>query len=124
MLIKEGLTERILAGAIEVHKNLGPGLLESVYEACLCKELLLNGIQFERQKDVPVIYKGERIDFGYRLDIVVCGEVIIELKAVEALTKVHEAQLLTYMKLSEINIGLLMNFNVLLMKDGIKRFVL
>jgi GxxExxY protein len=124
VLIKEGLTEKIIGAAIDLHRELGPGLLESAYEECLCRELLWREMHYERQKELPVLYKGEPVDCAYRLDLVVAGEVIIELKAVEALSKLHEAQLLTYMKLSGISIGLLINFNVRILSDGIKRLVL
>jgi GxxExxY protein len=119
----EELTERIIAAAIEVHRNLGPGLLESAYEECLCKELSQAGIVFERQRELPIVYKGSAIDCTYRMDLVVNGDVVIEIKAVETILKVHEAQILTYMKLSGIGIGLLLNFNVVMMRDGIRRFV-
>ena len=110
--------------AIEVHRELGPGLLESTYEQCLAHELKLNGILFQLQRPQAVQYKGIRLDCGYRLDLLVESELIIELKSVEKLRGIHEAQLLTYMKLAGIKTGLLMNFNVTKLKDGIKRFVL
>ena len=102
---------------------MGPGLLESAYEQCLCRELDRRGINFERQVDLPIDYKGYRIDSGYRLDLVVDHRVVVELKAVRQLEKFHEAQLLTYLKLTGLNLGLLLNFNVVLLKDGIKRLV-
>jgi len=117
------LTGRIIAAAIEVHRYLGPGLLESAYEQCLCSELHHRGINFERQVDLPIDYKGYRIDSGYRLDLVVDHSVVVELKAVRQLERIHEAQLLTYLKLTGLNLGLLLNFNVVLLKDGIKRLV-
>jgi GxxExxY protein len=117
------LTGRIIAAAIEVHRYLGPGLLESAYEQCLCRELHHRGINFERQVDLPIDYKGYRIDSGYRLDLVVDNSVVVELKAVRQLERIHEAQLLTYLKLTGLNLGLLLNFNVVLLKDGIKRLV-
>jgi GxxExxY protein len=117
------LTGRIISAAIEVHRYLGPGLLESVYEECLCMELQRRGINFERQVDLPIDYKGYRIDSGYRLDLVVDHSVVVELKAVRQLEKIHEAQLLTYLKLTGLKLGLLLNFNVVLLKDGIKRLV-
>jgi GxxExxY protein len=123
MLRNEELTERIIAAAIEVHKELGPGLLESTYEECLCRELSSAGLHFERQRELPVVYKGEVVEGVYRLDLLIEGAVIIELKSVDALAKIHEAQLLTYMKMSGISIGLLVNFNVPVLKVGIKRFV-
>ena len=123
-LIEAGLTGRVIGAAIEVHKQLGPGLLESAYEVCLCREFELLGIAFERQVPLPVEYKGLRLDGGYRLDLVVEGQLILELKSVEELLPLHEAQLLTYLKLSGIKVGLLINFNVPALKDGIKRRVL
>ncbi|PAW86510.1 MAG: GxxExxY protein [Pedosphaera sp. Tous-C6FEB] len=114
----------VIGAAIEVHRVLGPGLLESAYEECLCHELSLRGIAFERQLALPVDYKGVRLDCGYRLDIVLPGKLVVELKAVEQLASIHDAQLLTYLKLSGIRTGLLLNFNVPLLRDGIRRFVL
>ncbi len=115
------LTGRIIGAAIEVHKALGPGLLESAYEECLCIELGLRKMPNERQKELPVEYKGVKLDCGYRLDIVVANRVIVELKACESLLPIHEAQLLTYLKLSGIKVGLLINFNVPILKEGIRR---
>jgi GxxExxY protein len=120
---KGELTREIISSAIEVHRNLGPGLLESVYEECLCRELSKAGFTFERQRELPVQYKGQALDYLYRMDLVVAGEVVVEIKAIEAVLKVHEAQLLTYMKLSGIGVGLLLNFNVAMMRDGIRRFI-
>ena len=120
---RDQLTEAVLGAAIEVHRVLGPGLLESVYERCLCREFTLRGITHQRQMALPVVYKGEPIDADLYLDIVVEKQLILELKAVEALLAIHEAQLLTYLKLSGIHRGLLLNFNVRLLKDGIKRLV-
>lgn len=117
------LSGQIIGAAIEVHKSLGPGLLESAYEECLCRELDLIGLSFKRQKSLPVKYKGLDLDCGYRLDIVVEELVILELKAVEMLTPLHEAQLLTYLRLSGLWLGLLINFNVPILKDGIRRIV-
>jgi GxxExxY protein len=117
------LTGQIISAAIEVHRILGPGLLESAYEECLCRELHRRGINFERQVDLPIDYKGYRIESGYRLDLVVDHRVVVELKAVRQLEKIHEAQLLTYLKLTGLNLGLLLNFNVVLLKEGIKRLV-
>lgn len=113
----------MIGAAIEVHRVLGPGLLESAYEECLCHELSLRGIPFERQVALPVNYKGVHLDCGYRLDIVLPGKLVVELKAVEQLAPVHDAQLLTYLKLSGIRTGLLLNFNSTLMRDGIRRLV-
>lgn len=115
------LTEKIIGFAIEVHRHLGPGLLESTYEECLCHELSLDGLVFRRQVSLPVIYKSVRLDCGYRLDIVVGNAVVIEVKSVERLLPVHEAQLITYLKLSGIPTGLLLNFNTPVLKDGIRR---
>jgi GxxExxY protein len=118
------LSRRVLGAAIEVHRAFGPGLLESAYEECLCHELALGGIAFQRQVELPVQYKGVLLDCGYRLDIVVEDRLIVELKAVEELMPVHHAQLLTYLKLTGKRVGLLINFNVELLKDGIIRRVL
>jgi GxxExxY protein len=115
------LTGQVISAAIEVHKNLGPGLLESVYEECLCRELQLREIPYERQKELTIEYKGAKLDCGYRLDIFVANSVIVELKACENLQPIHEAQLLTYLKMTGLKIGLLINFNVPLLKEGIKR---
>ena len=117
------LTEKIIGAAIEVHPELGPGLLESAYEQCLCHELSLQNLGFQRQAELPVTYKGLRLDCGYKMDVVVEDLVIVELKTVEKLLPVHEAQLLTYLKLSNHQVGLLMNFNVALLKNGLKRIV-
>jgi len=118
------LTERIIGLAIEVHRQLGPGLLESAYEECLCFELKQDGLPFRRQVALPVVYKSIRLDCGYRLDIVVQDKVILELKTVERLLPVREAQMLTYMKLSGIRTGLLLNFNSAVLKDGLRRLML
>lgn len=117
-------TETIIGAAIEVHRNLGPGLLESAYEECLCHELKLRDMSFQRQVPLPVIYKGMRLDCGYRLDLLVNDEVVVELKAVDSLQPIHEAQLLTYLRLGGWKVGLLLNFNVPVLKYGIKRMVL
>lgn len=117
------ITEAIIGSAIEVHRALGPGLLESAYEECLCRELVLRGLPFERQRDLPVEYKGVKLDCGYRLDLLVMKLVVVEIKAVERLLPIHEAQVLTYLKLGRWQVGLLMNFNVPVLKDGIKRIV-
>ena len=117
------LTGKVIGAAIEVHKALGPGLLESTYEECLCHELQLRKIAYERQKPLPIEYKGVRLDCGYRLDLLVQGKIILELKACEKIDPIHEAQLLTYLKLSGMNVGLLLNFNVPVMRDGIVRIV-
>ncbi|MBL0224424.1 MAG: GxxExxY protein [Geobacteraceae bacterium] len=121
---KNSITEKIIGAAIEVHKSLGPGLLESVYETCLCHELQLLGLSFERQKALPVIYKGIRLEAGLRIDIIVEGTVVVELKCVENIVPIHESQLLTYMRLSGLSTGLILNFYTSRMTDGIKRMVL
>jgi GxxExxY protein len=115
---------RLLDAAFEVHRKLGPGLLESVYEVCVCHELVKLGVPFQRQTCLPIKYDEIHIDAGLRLDIVVANEVIGELKAVETILPVHEAQLLTYLKLTGMRLGFLINFNVTLLKHGIKRIVL
>jgi GxxExxY protein len=120
----DAVTERIIGLAIQVHRHLGPGLLESAYEECLCYELRENEIAFRRQVPLPIIYKGIRLDCGYRLDILVEEQVILELKTVERLLPIHEAQMLTYLKLSGIHIGLLLNFNTAVLKDGLRRILL
>ena len=117
-------TREIIGAAIDVHREPGPGLLESVYEACLCRELSRRGLSFERQIALPIAYKGEKLDAGLRIDLLVDDRVVIELKSVEKLGPVHEAQLLTYLKLTGKQIGLLLNFNVRRMTDGVKRMVL
>ena len=116
------ITEKIIGCSIEVHRHLGPGLLESAYEECLSFELKKAGLKVERQLPVPVIYKDIKLDCGYRIDLLVENHVIIELKTVEAFAPVHEAQILTYMKFAKKNIGLLINFNVTLLKNGVKRY--
>jgi GxxExxY protein len=117
------LSNKIIGAAIEVHKALGPGLLESAYEECLCQELELRGLHYERQKPLPVVYKGRKLDCGYRLDVVVENEIILELKSSETLEPIYDAQLLTYLKLSGLHLGLILNFNVSMMRDGIRRIV-
>lgn len=124
MLLEQELTRKIIKCAIEVHKALGHGLLESSYEKCLMKEFELSDVLFKSKIEIPLDYKVVRIDAGYRIDLIVEQKVIIELKAVGLLIPVHEAQLLTYMKLTGIRVGMLMNFNVSVLKDGIKRMVL
>lgn len=118
------LSKQIIGAAIEVHRQLGPGLLESAYEECLAYELSLRQVPFERQKPVPVVYKQVHLDCGFRLDLLVGSLVVVELKAVDALTSVHEAQVLTYLKLTGCKLGLLPNFNVPVMRDGIKRLAM
>jgi GxxExxY protein len=117
------LSQAIIGAAIEVHRTLGPGLLESAYEECLAKELSLRQIPFERQKPLPVEYKGLKLDCGYRLDLLVANRVVVEIKAVDALIPLHEAQLLSYLKLGGWKMGLLINFHATLLKNGLKRLV-
>ena len=117
------ITEKILGAAIAVHRELGPGLLESAYEACLAYELVESGLHVEKQKALPITYRGINLDCGYRLDLLVEDAVIVELKAVERLEAIHEAQLLSYLKLSQCPVGLLLNFNVIELRQGIRRLV-
>jgi GxxExxY protein len=119
-----GLTKLIIGLAIEVHQQLGPGLLESAYEECLCYELKQGGLAYVRQAPLPIVYKDVRLDCGYRLDLVVERQVIIEIKSVERLLPIHDAQVLTYLRLSGCRIGLIMNFNTAMLKDGLRRLVL
>ena len=121
--MENGVTEKIIGAAIEVHRHLGPGLLESVYEECLCYELSQCGLQFQRQLPVPVLYKGIKLDCGYRVDLMVEDAVIVEIKSVDGISPVHQAQIISYLKLSGKSIGLLINFNVVRLNNGIKRFV-
>jgi GxxExxY protein len=118
------ITHAIIGAAMEVHRTLGPGLLESAYEECIAREFILRGIKFERQKPVPVVYKDVKLECGYRMDFLVEGDVVVELKAVDAFAPVHEAIVLTYMRLSGRRLGLLINFNVLILKEGIRRFII
>ncbi|PYK30346.1 MAG: GxxExxY protein [Verrucomicrobia bacterium] len=118
------LSERVIGLAIEVHRSLGPGLLESIYEECLCLEIKRTHLNFRRQVVLPVSYKGVRLNCGYRLDLVVENRIVVEVKAIEKLMPVHEAQLLTYMRLGRIPVGLLLNFNSATLKDGIRRLQL
>ena len=124
MLYEQELTEHIIGALIDVHRALGPGLLESAYQACLAREFSLRELPFEQEKPLPVEYKGVLLDCGYRLDFIVAGKVIVELKAVDVLQPVHEAQLLTYLRLTGRKVGLLVNFNVPILRRGIKRMVL
>ena len=123
-MIENQLTEQIIGGAIEVHKHWGPGLYEEIYERSMYRELHLRNVPFESQLALPLIYKGEKIGEDLRLDLIVGSKVVVELKAVKELEPIHEAQLLTYMKLTQSRVGLLINFNVSVLKDGIKRRVL
>jgi GxxExxY protein len=116
-------TEAIIGAAIEVHRHLGPGLLESAYEECLCEEHLVRRIPFKRQVALPVSYKSKKLDIGYRIDLLVNDEVVVELKTVESILPIHEAQTLTYMRLGGWQVGLILNFNVVVLKNGIKRLV-
>ena len=117
------ITEAIIGAAIDVHRALGPGLLESAYEACLIYDLRIAGLSVEQQKPLPVTYRGIELECGYRMDLIVEGKVIVELKAVEKLLPIHKAQLMSYLKLSDCKIGLLVNFNVEVLKNGIQRVV-
>ena len=118
------LTGEIIGAAIEVHKALGPGLLESAYEECLCREFGLRQLHFKRQQAIPVEYKGVKLDCGYRIDFLIEDLVILELKSVDSLQPIHEAQLLTYLKLTGLKVGLLINFNVPVLKQGIRRLII
>jgi len=120
----DNLTGQIIGAAIEVHKALGPGLLESAYEECLCHEFHLRQMDYKRQYSLPVEYKGIKLDCGYRIDLLVEDLVILELKSVESLAPIHEAQLLTYLKLTGLKIGLLINFNMPVLKQGIRRLMM
>ena len=120
----QDLTEKIIGAAIEVHRALGPGLLESIYQTCLAHEMALRGLRFEKEKPLPVEYKGVKLESGYRLDFVVADKVVVELKAVDSIHDVHKAQLLTYLKLTGCKVGLLLNFNSAVLRDGIERLVL
>ena len=117
------ITKKIIGCAIEVHRDLGPGLLESAYEECLAYELIYNGLEIKRQQPTPIVYKDIKLDCGYRIDILVENLVIVELKVVDVINAVHEAQVLTYMKFANKPLGLLINFNVSLLKDGIRRYI-
>lgn len=123
-MITDALTEKVIGCAIEVHRNLGPGLLESTYEQCFAHELALAELAFKLQMPIPVCYKGVRLDCGYRIDVFVEDCLILELKSVDQLKGIHEAQILSYMKLAGVSTGLLINFNVRKLVDGVKRFKL
>jgi len=123
-MLHEDLTEKIIGAAIEVHKSLGPGLLESAYEECLSYELLQRGLKIERQKPVQIVYKEVKLECGYRIDILVENKIILELKSIDAINPVHTAQVLTYLKFANKKLGLLINFNVTKLKNGIKRYIL
>ncbi len=121
--LENDISGKIIGAAIEVHKKLGPGLLESAYEECLCCEMQLRGIEFKRQVPLSLNYKGIVLDCGYRLDLLVEDKVIVELKSIEGLEPIHEAQMLTYLKLRNAWLGLIINFNVIMLKDGVRRLV-
>lgn len=123
-MLFEDITKVIIGCAIDVHKVLGPGLLESAYEECLYYELQKAGLKVEKQKAIPVVYKEIKLDCGYRADLIVEDKIVIELKTVDEFNPVHEAQILTYLKFADKKLGLLINFNVLRLKDGIKRYIL
>ena len=118
------ITEKIIGCAIDVHKQLGPGLLESAYEECLYYELINKGLDVKKQLALPLVYKEIKLDAGYRIDLLVESKVIVEIKSVDALAEIHKAQLMTYMKLADIKVGLLLNFNVIRLKDGIVRWII
>ncbi len=118
-----GITETIIGSAIQIHKALGPGLLESAYECCLAHELTKRHLRVEQQKPLPLVYEEVKLECGYRIDLVVEGSVVVEIKSVDALAPIHEAQILTYLKLSGCKLGLLINFNVPVVKDGIHRYI-
>jgi GxxExxY protein len=124
MLLDGALTERVIGFAIQVHRQLGPGLLESAYEACLCFELTQAGIAFQRQIGIPIVYRDVRLDTGFRADLVIAERLVVEIKSVEAVAAVHEAQILTYLRLGGYRVGLLLNFNTVRLKDGLRRFVM
>ncbi len=123
-LLHAELTGEVIAAAIEVHRELGPGLLESSYQACLCHELAVRRIDFRTEVDLPVDYKGIHLDCGYRMDLVVAGKIAVELKSVDKILPIHQAQLLTYLRLSGMRVGFLINFNVRILRDGIVRRIL
>lgn len=124
MLVLHEVTQQVIGAAIDVHRNTGPGLLESAYEECLCFELREKGLEIQRQQPVPIIYKKIKLDCGYRIDILVNRSIVVELKSVDALAPVHEAQMLTYLRFSGKKVGLLINFNVKILKDGLRRYIL
>jgi GxxExxY protein len=124
MLLAEPLTERVIGLAIEVHRHTGPGLLESVYEQCLCRELEDAGLVFARQVAIPITYKGAPVGDGFKADIIVAHELILEIKSVTSILPIHEVQLRTYLRMSSIHVGLLLNFNVPRLVDGLRRYVM
>jgi GxxExxY protein len=124
MYPEQELTREIIGAAIEVHKAIGPGLLESAYHACLAQEFRLPSITFETEKPVPIVYKGRQLDCGFRLDFLVEMKIVVEIKSVETLLPIHQAQLLTYLRLTKCKLGLLINFNVPVLRNGVKRIIL
>ena len=124
MLLEEKVTSQIIGAAIEIHRALGPGLLESAYEGCLCRELALRNVRFQRQVELPLEYKGVKLDCGYRIGLLVEASVVVELKSIDRILPIHEAQLITYLKLTGKKVGLIINFNVSVLKRGIVRKVL
>ena len=124
MLLAGQLTDRVIGLAIEVHRHTGPGLMEPIYELCLCRELADTGIAFGRQVTIPVVYKGAEVGDGFKADIVVAGELILEIKAVSTILPIHEVQLRTYLRMSGIHVGLLLNFNMPRLVDGLRRYVM
>lgn len=122
-VLENDLVSKVIGCAIEVHRHLGPGLLESAYESCLCRELAIKGLPFTRQVPLEIQYKGEQIDCAYRMDIVVDGSLLLELKSTESLQSIHQAQIISYLKLSGLEQGLLINFNARVLKDGIRSFL-
>lgn len=121
---EQALTRDIISAAMEVHRALGPGLLESVYQICLCHELSIRNLPFRQQVEIPIAYKGVKLDCGYRIDLIVSDKVVVELKSVQEILPAHEAQLLTYLRVSGMRVGLLLNFNTAVLKNGIRRRVL
>jgi len=121
--VESDLTSQVIGSAIEVHRHLGPGLLESAYESCLCREFAIKGIPFTRQVPLKIQYKGELVDCVYRMDIIVGGALLLELKSMESVLPIHQAQIISYLKLSGLKQGLLINFNVRILKEGIKSFL-
>ena len=121
---EQSLTRNVISAAIEVHRELGPGLLENAYQTCLCHEFKLRDISFRQQVELPIAYKGVKLECGYRADFIIENRLVLELKCVEAISPIHEAQLLTYLRLSGLHVGLLLNFNVPVLKEGIRRRVL
>ncbi len=124
ILVENQLSNRVIGLAIEIHRNLGPGLLESAYEQCFCHELKMHGIRFENQVEIPLVYKGLNLDCVYRADLIVEKKLVLEIKAVASIEPIHEAQLITYLKLTYLKLGLILNFNERYLKDGVKRIIM